>query len=360
VVAEMQTGTPEIHSVSTLAFHPDGILFIGDSKGGQIVAIEMPEPAPAEVPEQLELNDVETKFAALLGTTADEIVIHDLAVHPISLNTYVAVSRNRGKWDSRWKIPNDLGDAKLLLRVKPDASIEEVSLEGVRFDIAALPNPVATDKDHMWKTGAKLRIDTITDFAFKDGIVYASGLSNEEFSSAMWRVPYPFGAEIEFSTLEVFHGAHGEYETHAPVRTFLPYQSETGLHILASYLCTPLVTFAIESLESGAHVRGKTVAEFGSGNYPLDMLLCEFKGREFIVVSNSMLPLLTFDPAAATAHEAITEKVESYQGGLSYSPRAGNGVSQLDHFGEDTLLALQRMPNGKLDMLLLHEEWLAD
>jgi hypothetical protein len=319
----------------------------------------MREEVPSELPTELELNDVETKFAALLGTTADEIAIHDMAVHPISLNIYVAVSRYRGKWDSRWKVPNDLGDAKILLRVRPDATIEAVALENVRFDMAPLPNPVGSDKGHSWKPETKLPVDALTDLAYKDDVLYATGLSNEEFASTIWRIPYPFQGGVEFSTLEVFHGAHGEFETHAPVRTFLPYESGGTLHLLASYLCTPLVTFAVESLKSGAHVRGTTVAEFGSGNYPLDMVLCESKGKEFVVIANSMLPLLTFDPVAAIEQGAITEKVKSYTEGLPYVARAGNGIQQLDHFGDDALLALQRMPNGKLDLLLLSEERLA-
>jgi hypothetical protein len=225
--------------------------------------------------------------------------------------------------------------------------------------MAPLPNPVGSDKGHSWKPETKLPVDALTDLAYKDDVLYATGLSNEEFASTIWRIPYPFQGGVEFSTLEVFHGAHGEFETHAPVRTFLPYESGGTLHLLASYLCTPLVTFAVESLKSGAHVRGTTVAEFGSGNYPLDMVLCESKGKEFVVIANSMLPLLTFDPVAAIEQGAITEKVKSYTEGLPYVARAGNGIQQLDHFGDDALLALQRMPNGKLDLLLLSEERLA-
>ena len=64
--------------------------------------------------------------------------------------------------------------------------------------------------------------------------------------------------------------------------------------MLASYLCTPLVTFPASGLEDGEHLKGKTVAEFGSGNYPLDMVLTRHDDEDFVVLSNSMLPLMTF------------------------------------------------------------------
>lgn len=357
--AEMKTGNPQLRSMSVLEFGEDGTLFIGDSIGGQIVAVDFAGEAAGEMPDRVEVDDLEGRIAALLGTTADEIMIHDLAVHPQSLNAYVAVSRGRGKWSSAWELPNDVANANILLRIHPDGKMDEAELEGVRFDSVQLPNPVGTDKTHMWKEGAKLRTDTITDLVLYDGTLFATGLSNEEFASTMWRVDYPFNGRSEFSTLEVFHGAHGEWETHAPVRTFLPYELNGETQILASYLCTPLVTFSLRDLDDGAHVKGKTVAEFGSGNYPLDMVRCEYEGKEFIVLANSMLPLFTFDPQGVTDQDAIVSEVEGYTQGLSYAPKAANGIQQLDNFGPDQIVAVQRLPNGKLRLTVYGEQRLA-
>ena len=47
-------------------------------------------------------------------------------------------------------------------------------------------------KEHPWKK-TNLRADTITDIAYDDGKLYVAGLSNEEFSSALRIVPFPFG-----------------------------------------------------------------------------------------------------------------------------------------------------------------------
>ena len=43
-------------------------------------------------------------------------------------------------------------------------------------------------------------------------------------------------------------------------------------YILAAYTCTPLVTIPLDSIRDGAHVSGKTIAELGYGNTPIDFI----------------------------------------------------------------------------------------
>jgi hypothetical protein len=55
-------------------------------------------------------------------------------------------------------------------------------------------------------------------------------------------VPYPFtGSSIE-THLEIYHVAHGNYETRAPIRTmqFATLNGEDTL--IAAYACSPIVT----------------------------------------------------------------------------------------------------------------------
>lgn len=347
-----QTGTPEIRSMSALAFGPDGVLFVGDGKGGAVFALDLGDASAREADEPLNVRGVGTKIAAMLGTRADDVMIHDLAVNPISQNAYLAVSRERGKWSSRWLLPNDLADANVLLRIKPGGEIEEVSLEDVRFARAALPNPVDTSKTHRWKEGISLRADTITDIAFDDGRVFVAGLSNEEFASTMWQLRWPFAGEATTTTLEIFHGAHGEYETHAPIRAFVPYTLNDDEHLLAAYLCTPLVTFPTAGLADGRHVKGRTVAEFGSGNYPLDMVVYEKDGEERLLIANSSLPFMIVRPSDIESFEgAIDVKPDGYMAGVPYEPRSGSGVQQIDRLNASFILALHTQPAGTLDLV---------
>jgi len=305
------------------------------------------------------IADLEGKIAALLGTTKEEILIHDMAVNPVSHNIFLSVSRGRGKWTSQWHLPNDLMDASILLRIDPEGNMEEASLENIDYSKVELPNPVDESKTHKWKEGIQLRVDAITQIVYNNGTVYIAGLSNEEFASTMWVAPYPFKDNITATTLEIYHGAHGEYETHAPIRTFLPYSINQQTHLLAAYLCTPLVTFPTAQLENKKHIKGRTVAEFGSGNYPLDMLLYQNQGKDLILMSNSQLPLLIFDPKDVEAYQGeITEAVKGYLAGVKYTPQAGSGIQQLDDFNNKFILATQRAPNGSMYLVSLPKKWL--
>lgn len=355
----MKKGTPEIVSLSVLEFNEDGILFIGDSKGGAIYAVDMEDNQASDNEAALNIVDLEDKLAGMLGTTADNIMIHDMAVNPISQNIYLSVSRGRAKWTSRWETPNDLVDADVLIKISPEGEMSEASLENVDFSSVSIPNPVDASIEHRWKKGAKLRSDAITDIAFDDGKVYVSGLSNEEFRAAMWTASYPFSKDVNANTLEIYHGAHGKWETASPIRAFLPYELNNQKQFLAAYLCTPLVTIDAKKLESEKHIKGRTVAEFGSGNFPIDMVLYQNKGKDYILMSNSALPLLLFDPEDVGNYEGeITEEVEGYLAGVKYTPRSGAGIQQLADFNTKFILATQRLPNGKLVLTSLSKEWL--
>jgi len=350
--SQVIAGKPAIRSMSALTFGPEGVLFIGDSKSGAVFALTLEDTARREENEAVAVSDIEARIGALLGAGAENIMIHDMAVNPASQNIYLAVSRGRGKWDSHWHLPNDVADADILLRVAPDGEMSPVSLDKVTFSRADLPNPVDASRTHMWKDGISLRVDTITDMTHDGGTLYIAGLSNEEFASTMWRVEYPFNERIAATTLEIFHGAHGEYETHAPIRAFVPYTLKEEPHLLAAYLCTPLVTFPTADLKDGQHIKGRTVAEFGSGNYPLDMLVYQKDGDDRLLIANSNLPFMIVDPKdVASFQGAITTEVEGYVGGVSYEIRSGGGIQQMDRLNAEYIVTLQRLPNGTLNIV---------
>lgn len=347
-------GPAPIQSMSTLAFGPGGILFIGDAKTGAVFAVDTGDRTPGEVKERFGLPDLETKIAAMLGTRASEVLIHDLAVNPASRNMYLTVSRGRAGWDSRWELPNDLADATLLVRITTEGELEDVALDGLRWSKALLPDPVDAAKEHRWKQGTKLRTDTITDLVWDEGTLWVAGLSNEEFASALWRLPFPFAEGTAKTTVEIFHGAHGEWETHAPIRTLVPYTMGEKRQLLAAYLCTPLVVFDTAELSDGKHVKGRTVSELGSGNYPLDMVVYKKNGADRLLIANSNLPLMIVDPADIASFDGeITTEVEGYVAGVPFEIRSGAGVQQLDVLDEQRIVALQRLPGGTLDLVTL-------
>ncbi|MDG1856836.1 MAG: hypothetical protein P8J66_07490, partial [Verrucomicrobiota bacterium] len=91
----MTKGKPALRSAGSIAFGPEGILFIADAKSASIHAIATGDTKASKT-SPVKLKAINTKIAGMLGTTADEILIRDIAVNPISKHTYLSVSRGRG------------------------------------------------------------------------------------------------------------------------------------------------------------------------------------------------------------------------------------------------------------------------
>ena len=122
------------------------------------------------------VEDVNQKIAAMLGTDADEISITDLAVDARTRNSFVSVMRGQGP-DAR----------PALLRVDGAGRIRVIDTEALQFTSVDFPNLKVSSA-----RGRNLGTQSITDIKYADGRVWASGLSNEDFSSKLWSIAYPF------------------------------------------------------------------------------------------------------------------------------------------------------------------------
>ena len=123
--------------------------------------------------------------------------------------------------------------------------------------------------------------------AFVDGKLIVAGLSNEEFASKLRSIAYPFAAADPGTSVEIFHGNHGQLETRSPVYTFVPYTIDSKPHLIAGYTCTPLVKFPMTACSPATKVVGTTIAELGAGNRPIDMIVYKKDGKEFLLMSNT-------------------------------------------------------------------------
>jgi hypothetical protein len=270
--AGLTTGKAQLKSAGPLAFGPDGILFVGDSIGSAVVAIATGDTKPSGAAAKIDIKGINRKIAAALGTSPEQVLINDVKVNPLSKNIYMSVSRGRG--------PDAL---PVILRVDAAGTIAEVSLDNVAHSVASLPNPPSASP------GARSdpRLDTITQIAFVNGSVVVAGLSNEEFASNLRSIPFPFHSTAKGASVEIYHGSHGQFETQAPVRTFVPYTIQDKQYILAAYTCTPLVKIPVNELKAGGKLKGTTIAELGAGNRPLDMVAYSRDNHEYILMANS-------------------------------------------------------------------------
>ncbi len=332
--SSLKAGKSDLKSAGVMAFGPDGILFVGDSVNGAVYAFDTADTTAAKA-QEVEVKGLNEKVAAMLGTSADQILINDVAVNPVSKNAYISVARGRGP---------DAG--AMIFRVSPAGKIAEFSLDSARFSKVALPNaPDPTAKD---RRGQSLRQEAITDIAYVDGKVVVAGLSNEEFSSNLRVVPFPFQNADNGANVEIYHGQHGRFETASPVRTFVPYKVAGEQHILAAYTCTPLVKFPVSSLKPGKKVMGVTIAELGNRNRPLDMVVYKKGSGEFILMNNSSRGVMKLPTAKLDSYSGITAQTE--KAGVPYETiESLKGVQQLDLYG-DTLAMVLVSEGSSLDL----------
>jgi hypothetical protein len=189
-------------------------------------------------------------------------------------------------------------------------------------------------------------MESITDIAYVDGQVIIAGLSNEEFASTLRTIPFPFTGRAAGASIEIYHGAHGKFETNSPIRTFAAHEINGETHILAAYTCTPLVTIPATALTGGAHVKGTTIAELGNRNRPLDMIVYSRQDRDFLLMANSARGVMKMSAEKLDGFAPITAPVEDKQG-VPYETLADwNAVTQLALLDNSHALVMRQLDGG--------------
>jgi len=324
----LKPGPMDIKQAGPLAFGPDGVLFVGDNQQGAIYAIATGDISGDASTVKVNVKGIDKQIAAMLGTTTADILINDLAVNPASGNVYLSVARGRGN-----------NSAPALIKVDGAGKLSEVKLSEARFSKAMLNNVAAGNQ----------RNPAITDLAYDHGKVIVAGLSNEEFSSKLRTLAFPFGKTDETS-VEIYHGNHGRLETKSPVRTFVTLDIAGSPNVLAAYTCTPLVTFPIAELKGGAKVTGKTVAELGNMNTPLDMVEYKKDGKEYLLVANTARGVMKVSMDEIGSVPAIQARVGGIAG-LKYDTIADlKNVKQLDKLNEQSAVLLVAADGGEAEL----------
>jgi len=328
-----KTGKPDLQSAGPLTFGPDGVLFVGDPKGAAIFAIGIPSGSGGKAAAEVKVEGIDGKLAGLLGIKADEVLINDLAVQPGTGVVYLTASRGKGP------------DAEpVIATVGPSSKVALLPLDKVAYSKVELTNaPSADQKD---RRGNSLRSESITDLHFIDGRLFVAGLSNEEFASKLRALEFPFRGADAGTGVEIYHGAHGAFETRAPVRTFVPFNVGGEPHLLAAYQCTPLVTFPVSQLKAGAKLRGTTVAELGNMNRPLDIISYQKDGRNYLLLANTARGVMKITTDNIEKQDGITQRING-TAGLKYDTIEGlKGVEHLDKLDDAHALLLVRTEGG--------------
>lgn len=222
-------------SFGILEFGPDNTLFLADSAAGTIHAYELGAGGSAPAQDAaFNILDVDALVAEALGVEG-RLVYGDLAVHPVTRVAYVSVTATSGG-----------AETGAVVAISREGSVEVVDLENLpstSFRLQDSADPAVT----FWRDIPAPTL-TVTDLDYANGELFVSGVSTGEFASTLRRVPYPFSETSSSSSIEIFHAAHGQNETRAPIRAMAVVDIDGVSTAVAAYTCTPLVTIPVTEL----------------------------------------------------------------------------------------------------------------
>ena len=327
-------GSIQLKSLTSITFNKEGILFMADPLGLRIYAVNAKQENVKKAM-TIDVANIDEKLGALLGVSARDVKIEDMAVNPTSQEVYLAVTRKSA------------ANEPVLIKVSNKGSLSQVSLSDVSYYETSLTDIPAP--------GAKLPMQwhsltmAVTDMAFVDGELLVAGLSGEEFTSKLRRYSYPFTNQSKATKLEIYHTSHDRYETNSPIETFLPFTVNGQQQVLAGYGCAPIAMFSLNDIRTKEQLRGVTIAELGGGNRPVDMIM----HKKNLYISNSDRTLMRMTPDDINNAKSLTTRApEAYAAtGVEYLSIASVGVTQLANFSDTHFVLIQRnIEDGSLNL----------
>lgn len=333
----LKSGAVELQAAGPIAFGPEGILFVGDPKAAAVYALDTKDNTGTAATAKYKMEGIQQKIADAIGSSPEQISVNDLVVNPASGNVYLSVSDKGGKVS--------------IVKVDPKSGASRVALDKIANAKAELPNPPADEVVGEGRRRKNLRNESITDIAFMDGKVIVAGLSNTDAPSTVLELTFPFVKADPGANIEFFHASHGRYEDYAAVRTFVPFNINGEMSILAGFTCTPLVRFSLEDLEPGKKVRGTTLAELGNRNRPLDMISYQKDGEDYLLMSNSARGVMKINTKDLGRDEGLTERVADKAGQEYVTIEELKDVTQLDRLNEKDMVVLIQAEGGPMNLL---------
>ena len=348
VIALASSGAVSAQSLSSagaLAFDTGNTLFVGDAKAGLVHAFDLTDAVTDQADYQLGraqtfegrtiFNHLDVEIAALLGVEAADIAINDMVVHKPTKQIFLSVHRGHGP------------EAEAVVMAVNNGALELVDLASAdHTSMSVGPVPTAETLEF----GQPLNTLAITDIDYYNGELFVAGVSNEEFSSKLRRIPFPFTNEISTSSIEIWHAVHAQYETRAPIITQTIAELDGEPTLVAIYACTPIVRIPLAELTDGAEVRGTMIGEMGFGNTPLDIVpyVNAWDGTSNVVVTNTNRSAASLNLDAIAAAEAMPhgEGVGNIftVAGVDQFPLPMSGTLHLDTFDESYALVVRHSP----------------
>lgn len=321
----LERGTPSLQTAGALAFGPDDILFVGDTKLASVFAIATGDTTGDSSDAKINIRGLRAVISDVYGA---EVAINDLAANPRTGTVYVSLAA---------------GDDPAICRIDGFGNIARVSLKDIPFATVSLPD---APEDKVTKRGRRKRNprhDAITDIAFYEGRVLVSGLRSGEAPSSVREFSFPFSQIDKGTGIAIFHAAHGRAEDYAAARTFVTLMIDGEPSLLAAYVCTPLVKIPLKQLGTAVdRVRATTVAELGNRNRPLDMISYTKNGAGYLLLSNSRRGVMKITTSGLGENKGLSDPVRGGgTAGQSYETvESLKGVVQMDKLNDEHAIVL--------------------
>lgn len=306
----------DIRFAGALEFAEDGTLFVGDNLNGAIYAFEIPEEANDLEIVPSSIANIDARIAELLGVGAGAIEINDIAAHPVSNDVYISVTR----------IGNLVSQPAIVV-VSQDQSLSLLDLSVLEFqrqELNEFPDGEITFNGRsggmgpamprdLAKTAVPLNTLAIMDMEFYQGELFVAGVATDNFLSSLRRMSYPFDGTQGVANVEMYHIAHDQYESRAPIRAMSVQEIDGEPQLVAAYTCSPIVLVPLSDIQDGARISARTIMDYGNGQ-PLDMIAYNhqspFGGEAqpmLFVTSNSrspqLIPISGLQDAQVVTHE---------------------------------------------------------
>jgi len=365
--AEGEAKTDVPRYAGALTFAPDGTLFVGDNVSSAVFAYKADQAQPERLDPNappLEVDSVDKRIASIVHSAIGRVEINGMAVHPTSREIYLSVSRHSSG-----------GVAPAIVKVSPTGNINEFNLNSparseFRIKDAPTPDQHFADRAGQWpvpspeqyheKATTPMRSMTIVDMKFHNGELYIAGISNEEFASTLRRVPYPFTDKISETKIKIYHDAHAQWETRAPIRAMTFANVDGKDMLIAGYTCSPLVLIPVDDLKNGAQVEGHVIGDMGNGQ-PISMFIVKYNGEESLFVTNAahdprIIPIASLQHAkviteADSNHKPILDTTGLPQGVAGKAVMFVGSSLHADVLDDKFIISLTRNANsGKLNL----------
>lgn len=295
----LKSGAPGLKSAGALAFGPDGVLLVADTKSATLFALGTGDNKGVATKADYKIEGLTEKVGATLSVPAAEVKINDLAVNPETGRVFLSVIKGTG--------PNT---TPAIVKIDEAGKLSEVKLDKIAFSKVVLPNAPEDKVTGEGRRARNAREDLVTDLAYVGGKVLVTGLSTNASPSTIREIQFPFTEADTGASLEIYHAAHGKSEDYAAIRTFVPFNVDGKPTLLAGFICTPLVKIDVEDLKKGEKARGTTVAELGNMNKPLDMIAYKKDGQDYLLLANSARGVMKISTNDLAKNQGLTEPVK--------------------------------------------------